>query len=447
MSSLPPGPSAGLLTTFRTIRDPLGSLSRWSRVYGDPFTVVLPLQGAVVVTADPEAVRAVFAADPETFGAAQGRVAAPILGSGALVALEGNAHKRARRLLNPPFHGERMRAYGRVIREITMARVAPLKTGARFVVQDVAGAISLEVILRAVFGLQGDAKVHRFERAVRDVMGSLGPFVSFGFMRRRFGGLGPWAAFLRARERLSALVAEEIAARAASGQAGPCDDILSLLLAARYEDGTPMATEDVFAHLLTLVAAGHETTMITLTWALDWLHRTPEVLGRLRAELDAAGASATPDAIARLPYLDAVIAETLRLYPVVPLLTRLLLRPYEMKGHRLAPGVVVGLATSLVHAREETYPEPHRFRPDRFLERSYGPSLYFPFGGGARRCLGAAFATYESKIVLASVLGAMHLRARDPRPVPPAMRAAGLGPGRRVEMVVVERRDEQLPRS
>jgi cytochrome P450 len=420
------------------LRDPYGALARCARTYGDPFTISLPTQGTIVVTQQPTAIRGVFAADPDTFGSSGARVMGAILGPGSVLIQEGTAHRRARKLLNPPFHGDRMRAHGRVMRDIAREHAARLRPGARFAVQDVAQAISLEVILQAIFGVRGSGRLARFDGAVRAVMGSLGPFAAFAIFRRSFGGLGPWARFLRRRAALAALVAEEVAARRSGG--AERDDILSLLLAARYEDGGAMSDGEVFDQLLTLVAAGHETTMIALSWAVHWLHRTPEALARLQAELDALPGEPEPEGLARLPYLEAVVQETLRLYPVVPLATRRLARPFEVAGHALPAGLTVGLATGLVHYREDLFPEPDRFLPERFLDRSYGPGEYFPFGGGARRCLGAAFAMYEIKIVLATLLRSLRLRPRDDRPVRPAMRAAGVGPGRAVEVVVAERR-------
>jgi cytochrome P450 len=398
----------------------------------------MPLQGKIVVTGDVDSVRGVFGAAPETFGSIGAKVMGPILGAGSVLVLEGAAHRRARKLLNPPFHGDRMRVHGTVMRDVTRERIAHLAVGARFAVQDVAQAISLEVILQAVFGVRGSERLAHFDRAVREVMGSLGAYVALPFLRRSFAGLGPWARFQRRRAALARLVSDEIAARRRTGTER--EDILSMLLAARYDDGAQMSDADLFDQLLTLVAAGHETTMIALSWAFYWLHRTPEALERLYAELDALPADPEPDLLARLPYLEAVVHETLRLHPVVPIATRLLALPFTLKGYALPAGVSVGVATGLVHYREDLYPEPARFRPDRFIGRTFGPAEYFPFGGGVRRCLGAAFATYELKIVLATLLRSLRVRLADAREVRPAMRAAGVGPGLPVAVEVTERR-------
>ncbi|HVR01358.1 MAG TPA: cytochrome P450 [Polyangia bacterium] len=439
MTDLPAGPRGGVFAALGVLRDPYGALARYAKAHGNPFTLSLPPQGTIVVTADPAAIRSVFAADPETFGSSATKAMGPILGPGSVLILEGAAHRRARKLLNPPFHGDRMRAHGRLIQDITRERIARLQPGDRVSAQDLAQAISLEMILQAIFGVRGTERLARFDRAVRDLMATLGPFVAFELFRRSWGGLGPWDRFLRRRAELAALVAEEVAARRAGGPAR--EDILSLLLAARDEDGKPMSDAEIFDELLTLVAAGHETTMIAIAWALYWLHRTPAALARLREELDGVPPDPDPDALARLPYLDAVLAETLRLYPVVPLVTRKLARSFEIKGHALPAGVTVGLATSLVHYDPALYPEPQRFRPERFQERTLGPAEYFPFGGGTRRCLGAAFALYEIKIALATLLSALRLRPRDDRAVRPAMRAAGVGQARAVELVVTARAD------
>jgi cytochrome P450 len=426
-----------LWATVRALRDPYGALERCARRYGDPFTLPLLTPGPVVVTGDPSAIRAAFALDPESIGSTQARSMGPILGASSLVALEGAAHRRARKLLNPPFHGDRMRAYGDVMRDAARAAVGDLEPGSRFAVQDVAGRIALDVIVRVAFGARRAEQAARMDRAIRDLMGSLGPFVAFECFRRRFGGVGPWARFLRLRASLAGLVDDAIAARKAEGATG--EDILGMLLAARYEDGASMTNEDIFAQLLTLVAAGHETTVIALTWALYWLHRCPEELERLRAEMEIVGPDPASDALARLPLLGWAIDEALRLNPVVPLVTRRLLRRVTLADYELPEGTILGLATSLVHARPELYPDPTEFRPLRFGQRSFGPAEYFPFGGGARRCLGAAFALYEAKIVLGTILRSLRLRLADARPLRAAMGAAGMAPGRPLAMAVTER--------
>lgn len=429
MNRLPPGPSGGPFTTLSMMRDPYGAAVRWSKRYGDPFSMKLPMRGPLVITGDPEAVRTIFAADPAVFGSAAADSMAPIIGQSSVLVLEGQAHLRARKLLMPPFHGARMRGYGTLMRDVTRARTAHLSAGTRFTVQDLAQTISLDVILQAVFGVREPERMAQLDAAVRGWMASLGPFIAmFEFLRHEFGGVGPWAKFQRARRTLAALLDVEIAERKADGVERT--DVLSLMLAARYDDGSAMTNAEIFDQMVTLVAAGHETSKISLAWACYWLHRNPDVLEKLLAELDGDADS----------YLEAVIQETLRLYPIVAVATRKLAQPFELKGYSLPAGCHVGAGTSLIHYREDLYPEPERFYPDRFLGRTFGASEYFPFGGGARRCIGAAFAMYELKRVLGTLLRSVRMKPADDKAVRPALGAAGIGQGRGVEMVVVERR-------
>jgi cytochrome P450 len=440
MTALPPGPSGGLFATLRVLRDPYGEAVRCVRKYGDPFTLKLPLQGPIVITGEPAAIRSIFAANPLAFASAAADSMGPIIGSRSILMLEGAEHLRARKLLTPPFHGARMRAYGGLIREIAIRRIAPLRVGSEFAVQDLAQAISLDVILQTIFGVTHSEQLARLDRAVRAWMKAIGPGIAmFGCLRHEFAGVGPWAKFSRARASLAALITEQTSARRSEPHVTR-EDVLSLLLSARYDDGSAMSDREVFDQLVTLVAAGHETATITLSWACYWLHRNPAALERLNAELDSLDRAAEPEVLVSLPYLEAVLQETLRLYPIVAIATRKLAQPFELAGRTLPPGVHVGAATSLVHYRADLYPEPERFLPERFLGKSFGPNEYFPFGGGMRRCLGAAFAMYELKIVLGTLLRTLRLRAADDKPVRPAMRAAGIGQGRAVKLRVVEHR-------
>jgi cytochrome P450 len=277
-------------------------------------------------------------------------------------------------------------------------------------------------------------------KLVLDLLNGISPLIAlFPALRRDFGGVGPFAAFSRRKRLLHAQLDALIhAARAA----GPRDDILSLLVHARDEEGQSMSDEEARDQLLVLVVAGHETTAISLAWALYELHR-PEnaaVNERLRAELAALGPDAAIEKIDKLPYLEAVCQETLRRYPIAPAPSpRKLLKPFELLGHSLPAGVAVTAAIGLTHYREDLYPEPLRFNPDRFLERKFTPFEYLPYGGGARRCLGAAMASYELRLVLATLLRRFRLRPASPKPDHGKVRAANVGPATAVKMIVEER--------
>jgi len=425
-SGLPPGPRFAALNSFRYARDAYGFLAKIRGRYGDPIRVDT-VNGVVYLTGTPAGAQQVFTADPDTFVPFAAEVVRPLIGDNSILLLFGARHRRERKLLVPAFHGERMRAYGETIRAAALAAAAAWPSDREFVFQTSSQWISLEVIIRAVFGVVEPGHVEAVRAAILELVASAAPsMLFFPFMQRSFFGLGPWPRLQRARERIDLLIAGEIAARRArADEAG--EDILSLMLRARDEEGAPMSDAELRDELLTLLFAGHETTGIALAWAIYWLHRDPERLGRLREELDAAGERPDPEVIARMPYLEAVVQETLRLHPIVPDIPRQLARPFELGGYKLPPGAAVSVATALLHSAPETFPEPDKFKPERFLGRKYTPFEYTPFGGGARRCLGAAFATYEMKIVLATLLGRFRLELAESE-VRPGRRNLVLGP-------------------
>jgi cytochrome P450 len=433
-----PGPRFGLVQTFRYARDAYGYLIGCHKKYGDTF-MVPALNGTLVMVCAPPEIQQVFTADPDTFVPFGADSYTPLLGERSLLALSGQRHRRERKLLTPPFHGARMRAYGQTIRRAALAAMAMWRPGEPFTMQTTTQWISLEVILRAVFGVQDDRRVEEFRGAIVEMVAAAVPsLMFFKFMRRPLAGLGPYNRFVAAIARIEALIYGEIAARRGRPEVAG-DDILSMMLAARHEDGTGMSDLELRDELLTLLFAGHETTGIALAWASYWLHRNPATLERLRAEVDALGDDPDPEALAKLPYLEAVCSETLRLHPIAPDVPRMLARPLTVGGHELAPPLGVAVVTTVLHRREELYPEPDRFRPERFLERRFSAFEYTPFGGGARRCIGAAFATYELKLVLATMLRHAHLEMAEGE-VKPARRNLVIGPGSGVRMVLRERR-------
>ena len=414
MPTLPPGPRGRLLSTYRVLTKPYEYLPRWLATYGDPFTIKT-LNGNVVMTANPADVRTVFATPPDRFASFATRGLAPFLGERSMLLLDGARHRRERKLLMPPFHGERMRVYAGTMASAA-ARHLEAASGRPFSMLRTAQDISLEIIVRAVFGVQEQERTERFAAAVLAMTDAIHPALLFmPFLQRELGGFGPYARMRRRLAALDALLQEQIErARAAPGH-----DILSLMLAARDDSGEPMRDAEIRDELRTLLVAGHETTAITLAWAVDLVHRHPAVLARARDELDALGADAAPEAYASLPYLDAVCKEALRLYPVLTEVGRILLAPLQIGGYELPAGVVVMPSIMLVHRRPDLYPEPEAFRPERFLERKFSPAELLPFGGGHRRCLGAAFATFELKMVLGTMLSRWQFRLRDEiAPVP-----------------------------
>lgn len=425
VSALPPGPRSTLLTTFEVARKPYEAMAKARARYGDPF-FMSTINGKVVSTAEPELIREIFTAkDTDRFEPFASEAMTPFFGRQSLLLLQGEPHRRERKLLTPPFHGERMRAYGDIMAEVTRTAAQALPRGQTFMGLDFAQRISLEVIVRAVFGVDEAQQVSTHVDAVRTTLDAALPIFMFAttFHRAPFG-LGPWAKYQRLSARVDELLYRQIAAL--RPHADQREDILALMLRARYDDGQPMSDEHVRDELRTLLIAGHETTATTLAWALELLHRTPDALARLRAELDAA--DDTAESLAKLPYLGAVIDETLRMRPVVEVVFRKLRAPWQFAGYELPAGVALAPAIALVHMRDDIYPAPTTFRPERMLERKPTPFEFLPFGGGHRRCIGAAFAHYEAKIVLGTLLRHWDLELREPKPVEVMRRTLALGP-------------------
>ncbi|MGH2975888.1 MAG: cytochrome P450 [Solirubrobacterales bacterium] len=378
--------------------------------YGDMFTIRVAYEGTWVMLADPAAVKQVFTGDPKVFHAGEGNeILAPLLGRNSLLVLDEKRHMSQRRLLLPPFHGERMQGYGQTMTEIAEREIDAWPTGTPYELRPRMQALTLEIILRTVFGVDGAeaAKLADLREALRDFLDMttnprfLGPLLIAGPERvRRIPGFG------RRMDRVDELIYREIHERRRAEDVGERDDVLSMMVGASHEDGSPMSDEEMRDELLTLLVAGHETTATSLSWAIERLTRTPDALERLRAEA----------LEGREEYLTATIQETLRLRPVISIVLRRLTEPVEIGGYELPAGVSVAPCIYLVHRNPEIYPEPQRFRPERFLENPPGTYTWIPFGGGVRRCLGAAFAQFEMAVVLKELVKRHRIRPASPRP-------------------------------
>jgi cytochrome P450 len=433
---LPAGPRGRLAASIRYVRDPFTSLLEAASRFDDPFTWPTFL-GPVVVTADPAGIKELLTADPDVYTALGADLLGPVLGASNLILLSGDRHRAMRKFYNPQFHGERLHAYGALIARIAEEHAARWPLERPFAVEDTLRAIALEVMLQAVLGL-GEPEVRAaFEKALRAAIAALKPsFMFIPGLRRPMLGLSAWARYRRRAATVAALFEKELAARRSGGPGGSeRTDILSLLVASRREDGTAFGAEEVFEQMVSLIGAGHETTASALTWALFHIHGDAAVKERLLDELRGLGAAADPIEVTRLPFLDAVCSETLRLNPVAPLIGRTLRAELSLKGHALPAGASVGISIVGLHRRPDLYPQPDQFRPERFLGRELGPFEYLPFGGGSRRCLGASFAVYEMKIVLATLLRAHDLRLTDTGPVGSALRNTTAAPAKKIRMV------------
>lgn len=429
---LPPGP--GALAMARGMFDLSFTFVDIAKKYGDPFSVPLPF-GTVVVTYSPEGNKAIFGADPDTFSSTGADILRGLIDLSVL-ATSGSQHKRQRKLLMPPFHGARMRAYGRLMRERALDWAGRIERGKPFAMVDVTQNITLDVIIEAVFGVASRERMQEFREAILAMLGHFTPLALMPQLRHRFFGLSPWARLQRHLGRLQTLV-DGLCREFRAAPAGR-EDILSLLLAAKDEDGSGLSDKEIFDQLLTIIVAGHETTAVMLAWAFYCLYRNPEPLARLQAELAPHAADADPEVIARLPFLSAVIDETLRLYPPVHIIHRRLVKPLTLGGYALQPGDAVAAGAFVTHRLESVYPEPERFLPQRFIDKTYSPFEFMPFGGGARRCLGAAFATYEMKQVLFALLTTHRFECLENGPVGFVHRPGTVGPKGGIRMQILE---------
>jgi len=390
---------------------PVEFMQRCRKRYGPTFVVKLPVF-RLVSFSTPEPIRQIFAAKgDEMHAGGVNRILRAIVGSSSVLLLDGPEHMRQRKLLLPSFHGERMRHYGATMAEITRRSVASWPEGRAFALHPYTQDITLQIILRTVFGAEEGAQLAELSDALKRMLAAgehriaLAPILYLSEHPEAERRL-PWRWLLRNRDRTDAILYRQIAARRAERDTGR-PDVLAMLLQARDEAGEALTDVELRDELMTALAAGHETTATSLAWAFERLLLHPQTYERLREEVR--GAAAEPEKLAALPYLDAVVKEVMRLRPVVPLVGRVLQQPFTLDGYDLPTGTAVAANIFLAHRNPDVYPEPDAFRPERWLGVQPDPTSYLPFGGGIRRCIGAAFATYEMKIVLGTILGACDL--------------------------------------
>lgn len=428
---LPPGPDLpSARQSRRWIGRPLSFLRRLEVEYGDLFTVRLQYQDPWVIVSDPEQVKRVFTAPPDVLRSGEANAHfVPILGLNSLLTLDGAAHLRHRKLLLPPFHSERMPRYGEIMRDVAERELDRWPWGEPVAAAPRMSALTLEVILRTVFGADERERLGPLREAMTALVAAA--------KGARLALLGRAERLREERfaefRRLLSLAHERVSAEIGHHRADPRlaerEDVMSLLLEARYEDGSAMSDDDLRDELMTLLLAGHETTAMSLAWALERLSRNPQALERAAEEAAGGGG----------PYIDAAIRETLRVRPVFAVVARLVKEPFELGGYEIPPGVTIMPSPVLVHHRPDLYPAPEEFRPERFLERTPGTYTWIPFGGGMRRCIGANFALFEMKVVLSALLSRATLRAPDAEPESPQRRLITLGPAHGAQVVLEPR--------
>ena len=434
---LPPGPAGSWRPTLQLIRNPRAAMEGWVKRFGDPF-LLNALNGPVVITGRQDLIRTIHGQDPSIYSPFATPTIIPMMGSGSMVILEGEPHRRERRLMMPMFHGDRMKAYGASMQQIALEQFEAHRARGAVSTLALMTDISLETIVRTIFGGDNRASATKLMDASRRVVACSNPLLFFSRKSHvSFFGFSPWDRWQAAKKELFQLLDHVVDER--QGSTSSHDDILSMLCTATYEDGQSITRDHLYSELLTFLFAGHETTALTLTWAIYHLHRVPETLAKLRKELDSLNEE-SPALLASNPYLKAVVQETLRIHPIVTETLRKLNSPLPLGDYLLSAGIAVAPATVLAHHNPETYPEPERFRPERFLERSYSPFEYMPFGGGHRRCIGAAFASYEMAMVLGILLKRYELELIDSKPVVPKRRNVTIGPSSHVPLRVIGNR-------
>ncbi|MGZ3455966.1 MAG: cytochrome P450 [Polyangiales bacterium] len=449
--ALPPGPTdLPALQLARWIRAPIPFMNECARKYGEAFTVRFPRMGPVIMFSNPSAIKDIFTTDPEEAHAGEANlVLRSILGENSLLLLDGKRHIRERKMMMPPFHGERMREYGAAMRDATVRRIEAWPRGKPFPIHTETQAITLDVILETVFGFEGAERARmstiltRFVDLGTSPLGTLMLLVlppdvvekllqTDGF---RVGPVDvarllPWTPLVRAGKDVDESLYEILRQRRASADTERRRDVLSMLLSARDEHGKPMSDVELRDEMMTLLLASHETTATTLAWTVHFVLKHPQVHAKILAEIDRVRGDRplSIDDIPRLEYLDATIKESMRLLPIISLIGRRLQKPLRIGGWDLDRGDGAVGCIHLTHRNPAVWRDPDRFEPERFLTKKPTAYEWFPFGGGTRRCLGMAFAMYEMRIVLAEIFSRCVLRAAPADDVVPVRRGITLAP-------------------
>ncbi|MBE9224142.1 cytochrome P450 [Phormidium sp. LEGE 05292] len=422
---------------------PLEFLERCAKNYGELFFTNSFGNLETLVVSHPQDLQEIFNPTNKILDApgAANEIFKPQLGENSLIVQDGERHQKQRKLIMPPFHGEKMLSYGQQICEITQQVTQQLKPGESFIARHLCEDITMTIILKVVFGIEGGLRFENLKNLMSTWLGLTSSPISASvlllpFLQKDLGARSPWGKFLRLRQQIDEQLIAEIRARRQQARSSR-SDILSVLMQAEYDNGETMSDAELRDNLLTLLNAGHETTATAIAWALYWIHQQPEVYEKILHELHGLN---TPDPlkIAQLPYLTAVCQETLRIYPVV-LFTfpRITLRSVNLREYQVASGTYVTPCIYLTHRREDLYPQPDRFQPERFIDRKYSSYEFWPFGGGSRQCLGQVFALFEMKLILATILLNYQLELAENTLVAPARRGFLMAPKGGVKMSVL----------
>lgn len=426
------------------IADPIEFQNKYSQKYGDIFSMQLSGIGSSVIIGNPKAIQELFSQDSKFDVGRANELAEPLIGKNSLMMMDGSRHRRERKLLMPAFHREKIQGYGSQIINITEHIAGKWQVGESFIVRSTMQKVSLEIILQVVFGLSEGKRYEQLKPLLTDWLDMTdsplrSSMLFLKFLQKDFGTWTPWGKMKQRQRQVYNLLQAEIEEKRIKIETtdNTGNDVLSLMMAVRDEDGQAMTDAELADELITILFAGHETTATTLSWAFYQIYQNPDVLKKLQVELKNLGENPNPLEIAKLPYLSAVCQETLRMYPVLPVLfPRIAKSPVKIAGIEFDAETTFMPSVYLIHYREDLYPNPHKFQPQRFLERQYSSCEYFPFGGGSRRCLGYALAQLEMKLVLAIVISKYQLASLEDKPVKIQRRGFTLAPTGGVKMIM-----------
>jgi cytochrome P450 len=448
MTSLSPTPPPfvqdhPLWQLWRWTFDPVGYLESCAQRYGDSFVLRLGPAYPCAFISHPDAVADLFAlSNAKKLDSGRGQMILKlVLGDYSSMLLDGEQHQRHRQMIMPSMHGERLKLYGDIICQITRDATQGWRTGSEVTMLPVLAEITLKVILKTVFGFQGTSSERELIQRIKEFVNlftspTLYLVAFFPILQRDWGTWSPKSRLDRMMQELDDLMFAEIRKRRANLDPNAID-ILTMMLLARDENGERLSDQEVRDELLTLLFAGHDSSSSTFSWAFYWIYSNPAVRDRLIAEIDSLGASPDPMEIVQLPYLSAVGSESLRIQATVPSSsTRITTEPVSINGFEYPIHSVIVPAQHLTHQRPELYPEPRQFNPDRFLERRFSPSEYYPYGGGTRRCVGAVFASFQMKLIVSTILQDFSLDLAETRPIKTVRRGINMAPGSGVKMRV-----------
>ncbi|BAY82336.1 cytochrome P450 [Calothrix parasitica NIES-267] len=437
-------PTPSWLQLINWISDPIRFQKKYSQKYGDIFSMRLSGIGSSVIIGNPKAIQELFNQDSKFDIGRANDLAEPLIGKNSLMLMDGDRHRRERKLLMPSFHGEKIQVYAEKIIDITEKIANQWKIGESFIVRSTMQKVSLEIILQVVFGLSEGERYEQLKPLLTNWLDMTdsplrSSMLFLPFLQKDWGNWSPWGKMRRLQQQVFDLLQAEIEEKRIKIKAqtnNQGNDVLSLMMAVRDENGESMTDEELKDEMITILFAGHETTATALSWAFYQIYQNPDVIEKLQLELKSLGENPNPLEIAKLPYLSAVCQETLRMYPVLPVLfPRIAKSPVKIAGIEFDAETVFMPSLYLVHYREDLYPDPEQFKPQRFLEKQYSPSEYFPFGGGSRRCLGYALALLEIKLVIATVISKYQLASSDDKPVKIQRRGFTLAPSGGVEII------------